>query len=144
MPSRATSLKIRALTRPSATSGDSSTTFSTNSCTRDRARSVHDLYRNGEEVDESGRYFPDLVVREASRFIIENRDGPFFLFCAFNVPHYPEQSDPKFDSLYRDVPMPRRSYASMISTTDDRIGQVLDTLDVWGVRENTIILFMKR
>lgn len=102
----------------------------------------HDLYRNGEEVDETGRYFPDLVVREASRFIIENRDGPFFLFCAFNVPHYPEQSDPKFDSLYKDIPMPRRSYASMISTTDDRIGQVLDTLDVWGVRENTIILFM--
>ena len=102
----------------------------------------HDLYRNGEEIDETGRYFPDLVVREATRFIVENKDRPFFLYCAFNVPHYPEQSDPKFRGLYDTMPMPRRSYASMITTTDDRIGQVLRTLDLWGLRENTIVLFM--
>lgn len=102
----------------------------------------HDLYRNGEEVFETGRYFPDLVVREATRFIVENKDRPFFLYCAFNVPHYPEQSDPKYHKMYDRMPMPRRSYASMITTTDDRIGQVLRTLDVWGLRENTIVLFM--
>lgn len=102
----------------------------------------HDLYRNGEEVDETGRYFPDLVVREATRFIVENKDRPFFLYCAFNVPHYPEQSDPKFHGMYDSMPMPRRSYASMITTTDDRIGQVLRALDVWGLRESTIVLFM--
>lgn len=102
----------------------------------------HDLYRNGEKVDETGRYFPDLVVREANRFIVENKDRPFFLYCAFNVPHYPEQSDPKFRKMYTDMPMPRRSYASMITTTDDRIGQVLRTLDLWGLRDNTIVLFM--
>ncbi len=102
----------------------------------------HDLYRNGEEVDETGRYFPDLVVREATRFIVENKDRPFFLYCAFNVPHYPEQSDPKFDKMYDSMPMPRRSYASMITTTDDRIGQVLRALDLWGLRDNTIVLVM--
>lgn len=102
----------------------------------------HDLYRNGEAVDETGRYFPDLVVREANRFIVENKDRPFFLYCAFNVPHYPEQSDPKFRKMYADMPMPRRSYASMITTTDDRIGQVLRTLDLWDLRDNTIVLFM--
>ena len=102
----------------------------------------HDLYRNGKEIDETGRYFPDLVVREATRFIVENKDRPFFLHCAFNVPHYPEQSDPKFHKMYESMPMPRRSYASMITTTDDRIGQVLRTLDQWGLRDNTIVLFM--
>ncbi len=102
----------------------------------------HDLYRNGEEVDETGRYFPDLVVREATRFIVENKDRPFFLYCAFNVPHYPEQSDPKFQKMYDSMAMPRRSYASMITTTDDRIGQVLHALDLWGLRDNTIVLFM--
>ena len=102
----------------------------------------HDLYRNGEQVDETGRYFPDLVVREATRFIVENKDRPFFLYCAFNVPHYPEQSDPKFDKMYDSMAMPRRSYASMITTTDDRIGQVLRTLDLWGLRDDTIVLFM--
>ena len=102
----------------------------------------HDLYRNGTEVDETGRYFPDLVVREATRFIVENKDRPFFLYCAFNVPHYPEQSDSKFDGMYDSMAMPRRSYASMITTTDDRIGQVLRTLDLWGLRENTLVIFM--
>ena len=102
----------------------------------------HDLYRNGEEIDETGRYFPDLVVREATRFIVENKDRPFLLYCAFNVPHYPEQTDAKFDKMYDSMAMPRRSYASMITTTDDRIGQVLRALDDWGLRENTIVLFM--
>ncbi|MCY4596932.1 MAG: sulfatase-like hydrolase/transferase [Bryobacterales bacterium] len=102
----------------------------------------HDLYRNGEEVYETGRYFPDLVVREATRFIVENKDHPFFLYCAFNVPHYPEQSDPKFAKMYDSMAMPRRSYASMITTTDDRIGQVLRALDLWGLRDNTLVLFM--
>lgn len=102
----------------------------------------HDLYRNGYEVDETGTYFPDLVVREATRFIVENKDRPFFLYCAFNVPHYPEQTDPKFDGMYDSMAMPRRSYASMITTTDDRIGQVLRTLDLWGLRDNTLVVFM--
>ena len=102
----------------------------------------HDLYRNGEEIDETGRYFPDLVVREATRFIVENKDRPFFLYCAFNVPHYPEQSDPKFAKMYDSMAMPRRSYASMITTTDDRIGQVLNALDNWGLRDNTLVIFM--
>lgn len=102
----------------------------------------HDLYRNGKEVDETGHYFPDLVVREATRFIVENKDRPFFLYCAFNVPHYPEQSDPKFAKMYDDMAMPRRSYASMITTTDDRIGQVLKTLETWGLRDNTLVIFM--
>ena len=102
----------------------------------------HDLYRDGKEIDETGRYFPDLVVREATRFIVENKDRPFFLYCAFNVPHYPEQSDPKFDKMYDGMAMPRRSYASMITTTDDRIGQVLDTLEAWGLRDNTLVIFM--
>lgn len=102
----------------------------------------HDLYRDGQEVDETGRYFPDLVVREATRFIVENKTRPFFLYCAFNVPHYPEQSDPKFARMYDSMEMPRRSYASMITTTDDRIGQVLRTLDLWGLANNTLVLFM--
>ncbi len=30
---------------------------------------VHDLWRNGVEVHEDGRFFPDLCVEEASRFM---------------------------------------------------------------------------
>ncbi len=102
----------------------------------------HDLYRGTEEVFARGEYFPDLMIREANRFLDENRSRPFFLYVAFNVPHYPEQADGKFDERYKDLPMPRRSYAKMVSTTDDRMGRVLGKLDQLGIRDDTILIFM--
>ena len=42
-----------------------------------------------EGVDETGRYFPDLVVRESHALHRRKQRRPFFLYCAFNVPHYP-------------------------------------------------------
>ena len=105
-------------------------------------KGFHDLYRGTEEQFEKGKYFPDLVVRKANRFLEENRDSPFFMYVPFNIPHYPEQADAKFDDRYRDMPMPRQSYARMISTTDDRMGQIMSKLDKLGLRDNTIIVFM--
>ena len=61
--------------------------------------------------------------------------------AAFNVPHYPEQADSKFDSMYAQLPEPRRSYARIISTTDDRMGKILKKLDELGLRDETIIIF---
>ena len=106
----------------------------------------HDLYRGTEEQFEDGKYFPDLVVNEATRFLDErSRDEkqvPFLLLVAFNIPHYPEQADRKFAERYKDLPMPRRSYAEIVSTTDDRIGRVLTKMDEVGLRENTIVVFL--
>ncbi|HUT30371.1 MAG TPA: sulfatase-like hydrolase/transferase [Sedimentisphaerales bacterium] len=104
-------------------------------------KGFHDLYRGTEEVFEPGKYFPDLVVREAIRFLDENKSGPFFLCVAFNIPHYPEQADSKFDSVYGQLPEPRRSYAKIVSTTDDRMGKILKKLDELGLRDETIIIF---
>ena len=102
----------------------------------------HDLYRGTTEIFRRGEYFPDLAVSEAIRFIEGNRDRPFFLYLAFNIPHYPEQPDTRFDQRYKDLPMPRRSYAKMISTTDDRMGRIVEKLDELGLRENTVIIYM--
>ena len=102
----------------------------------------HDLYRGVAEQFMRDKYFPDLMTDEALGFIERNRERPFFLYAAFNIPHYPEQHDAKFDERYKDLPMPRRSYARILSTTDDRIGRVLGKLDELGLRKNTMILFM--
>lgn len=101
----------------------------------------HDLYRGTAEIFEEGRYFPDLVVREAERFLDENKSNPFFLFVSFNLPHYPEQADSKFDDMYAELPLPRRSYAKALSTADDRMGRILGKLDELALRDNTIIAF---
>lgn len=102
----------------------------------------HDLYRNHEEIFEDGKYFPDLVVRESSRFLQKNKDNPFFLFVSLNIPHYPEQADPRFTQMFGDLSMPRRSYAAMISTTDDRIGQIIKKIDELNLRDKTMIIWM--
>lgn len=69
----------------------------------------HDLYDGDREVFANGRYFPDLVTQRAEAFIEANREQPFFLMVAYNIPHYPEQPDPKFDDRYASLPMPRRA-----------------------------------
>jgi arylsulfatase A len=102
----------------------------------------HDLYDQKKEIDETGKYFPDLATKHAVEFIEQNKEGPFFLYVAFNIPHYPEQADAKFDDRYADLPMPRQSYAKMVSTTDDRMGVIVKKITDLGLRDNTMIIYM--
>ncbi len=101
----------------------------------------HDLYQNREEIHRPGQFFPDLMVGEIKEIINKDSDKPFFIYWAFNAPHYPYQGEPKWLEHYKDLPTPRKEYASFISTMDERIGQVLDELDRTGQAENTIVIF---
>jgi arylsulfatase A-like enzyme len=102
----------------------------------------HDLWRDNEVVWEEGKYFPDLVVREAHRFLEENQHNPFFMYLPFNVPHYPMQGEEEYREMYADMEMPRQAYAEFVSTIDEKIGAVIDKVDALGLRENTLIVFM--
>lgn len=103
----------------------------------------HDLWRNGEEIYEDGKYFPDLMVREANRFIEDNTDHPFFIYFAINIPHYPLQGEKKWLDYYENkgLESPRDKYAAFISTMDEKIGLVLDKLHEMGLKDNTIVVF---
>jgi arylsulfatase A-like enzyme len=101
----------------------------------------HDLWRNDKEHWENGAFFGDLVVREAHRFLEENRSRPFFLFLPFNLPHYPCHPPEKFLRLYQQLPEPRRSYAAAITALDAAIGRIVDKLEKLGLREKTLIIF---
>jgi arylsulfatase A-like enzyme len=101
----------------------------------------HDLYRNGQEVHHDGRYFPDLMVEEAGRFMEQNRARPFFIYFAINTPHYPYQGESKWLEHYKDLAHPRNLYAAFVSSTDERIGTLLRKVDDLRLRENTIIVF---
>ncbi len=101
----------------------------------------HDLYENGEEVWADGKYFPDLMAEKADEFVRNNRNKPFFLYYAINLPHYPVQPTEKWRKYYKDLPHPRSGYAGFISVIDERVGQLMKTLDELGIRENTLIIF---
>jgi arylsulfatase A-like enzyme len=99
------------------------------------------LWRNGEEVWEDGRFFMDLITEECEQFLEKNKDRPFFLYWAINVPHYPLQGTEKWRQAYQDLPAPRNMYAAFVSTMDERIGRVLAKLDQFELREKTLVIF---
>ena len=103
----------------------------------------HDLWCNGKEVYEDGTYFPDLMIRETNTFIDKNKDNPFFIYFAINMPHYPLQGEKKWLDYYSDkgLESPRDKYAAFVSTMDEKIGEVVNHLKELGLYENTIIVF---
>lgn len=105
-------------------------------------KGFHDLWNNEEEIFERGSYYPSLMTDKAIEFMEENRNQPFFLYVAFNLPHYPEQPDSQFVAINEHLSEPRRSYATVISTVDDKIGQILNKLEELNLRDNTLVIFM--
>jgi arylsulfatase A-like enzyme len=105
-------------------------------------KGYHDLWKNNEEIFERGSYFPSLMTEQAIQFIEKNNHQPFFLYAAFNLPHYPLQPDSQFISINKNLKEPRKSYATVISTVDDKIGQILSKLDELKIRDNTVVFFM--
>ncbi|MCR9098381.1 MAG: sulfatase-like hydrolase/transferase [bacterium] len=100
----------------------------------------HDLWRNGEEVWHDGQFFLDLMEQEAHEYIRAHREEPFFLYYAINMPHYPLQAKSQWREYYADLPSPRKEYAAFISTIDESLGRLMDQLDRYGLRENTIVI----
>lgn len=72
-------------------------------------------------------------------------DGkPFFVNLWVHEPHTPFHTVPKYEWRFREMEeesRPDQIYASVLSHADDRIGEVLDTLDRLGVAENTLVIF---
>ena len=101
---------------------------------------VHDLWRNEVEVYYGGRYFPDLMVEEAGRFMEEHRNEPFFMYFAMNTPHYPYQGEEKWLKRFADLPYPRNLYAAFVASLDERLGKLFAKIEALGLNERTIVV----
>ncbi|TWU42362.1 sulfatase family protein [Novipirellula artificiosorum] len=68
---------------------------------------------------------------------------PFFINLWVHEPHTPFHTVPKYRWRFRDSGLEEADeiYASVLSHADDRIGQVLDTLDRLELTENTLVIF---
>ncbi|MHC4995799.1 MAG: sulfatase family protein [Planctomycetota bacterium] len=79
----------------------------------------------------------------AIRFIRKaKRQGkPFFVNLWLHEPHTPFHTQPKYRWRFRDLPETDNIYASVLSHADDRVGQVLDTLDRLELTDNTLVIF---
>ncbi len=108
-----------------------------------QAPHVHDLRRDDREVHEDGAYLTDLVTREAVRFVDEHRDGPFLLYVAYNLPHYPLQAPQRLMRKFDRLPNRSRArYAGTLAAVDESVGTVLAALDERKLAERTLVVFL--
>lgn len=82
-------------------------------------------------------------ARNAIAFIRKSkRKGkPFFINLWLHEPHTPFHTVPKYRWRFRDLDEADNIYASVLSHADDRIGEVLDTLDRLDLSKNTLVIF---
>jgi arylsulfatase A-like enzyme len=102
------------------------------------------LDRNGSLSRGDGRYLTDVFTDEAVEFVQRHQSERFFLYLAYNAPHFPFETRADDLALFHDSDnftlAVRRIYA-MIRCMDRGIGRVLEVLDRAAIAENTIVLF---
>ncbi len=94
-------------------------------------------------------YSHDLMTREALNFIRENREGPFFLYLPYTIPHNNgeairgEQMEVPDYGIYadREWPSDRKGYAAMITRMDGDVGKITDLLEELDLTGNTVVFF---
>jgi arylsulfatase A-like enzyme len=105
-------------------------------------RSDRRAVSRGWETVEVTDYLTDVFTEEAVAFIERNQNDPFFLYLSHTTPHTPLQATAKYLDRYRHIgDKATRIYAAMVSSLDDSLGAVVDTLEAIDQLENTLILF---
>ncbi len=102
---------------------------------------THDLWENDKEIFENGEYLTDKITEKSVDFIERHKEEPFFLYVAYNAPHYPMHAPKKYIDRFPELPPDRRIMAAMISAVDDGVGEIVKELEKNGLLENTIIYF---
>ncbi len=102
-----------------------------------------DLYLDTQPVTEGG-YSTSLIKQNALEFLEQMKDRPFFLYVAFNAPHWPLQGP---DDANREISTKgwaqgtRETYVKMVEAMDASIGELLASLDRHGLASNTLVVF---
>ena len=96
------------------------------------------LLRDKKEIERPANQYTITrrYTEEAVRFIKANREKPFFIYLAHNLPHVPLFTSKEFNNVSL-----RGLYGDVIEEIDWSVGQVLDTLRTTGLAENTLVAF---
>lgn len=108
------------------------------------------LWKNDKKYDLKGDYDGKgytqyYFTSEAKRFISENKEGPFFLYLAYTIPHarleIPEEDE--CYKMYQDKKWPKaqKKHAAMISRVDKDVGDLLKHLEALKIDKNTLVIF---
>ena len=111
-------------------------------------RQGHNYMRRNTEVIDPAGHATDLFSQWASDYLRDRatkKDHPFFLYLAFNAPHFP--IEPPADWLAKvkqrtpQMDAKRALNVALVEHLDDRIGRVLAALKESGLEQNTVVVF---
>jgi len=90
-----------------------------------------------DALDQEGMdSLTQVYTKEAMDFIRSNKDRPFFLYLAHNMPHVPLGASKKFRGRSR-----RGLFGDVIEELDWSAGEILKTLKELNLDDNTLIVF---
>jgi arylsulfatase A-like enzyme len=95
----------------------------------------------GNANAKRGEYSAELIAERALQFIRQHRDGPFFLYAAFTLPHGRFEVPDDKPYTDRDWPQPEKNFASMVTRLDGYVGRILALLTELKLDRNTIVFF---
>jgi len=96
------------------------------------------LMRNTEVIERPAQQttITKRYTEETVKYINENKDSPFFIYLAHNMPHVP---------LFRSTDFENKSergiYGDVIEEIDWSMGQIIKALEDNGIAENTLVIF---
>lgn len=130
------------------------------------------LWRNEEKIMMEGNtgtdkvtYAPEVIHREALKFIEDNKDTTFFLFYPAIMPHAELVAPEEYMARFRGQLLPEKSFsgvddgerfrtgpyasqeeshaafAAMVTLLDNMVGEIIEKVHALGLDENTIIIF---
>lgn len=104
------------------------------------------MRRNDKAISPKG-HATDLFTQWSIDYVrqISQHDEPFFLYLAYNAPHFPIQPPPDWLTRVKarepQLDDRRAANVAFIEHLDDGIGQVLEAIKAAGIEENTLVVF---
>ncbi|MEE8450328.1 MAG: arylsulfatase, partial [Thermoguttaceae bacterium] len=93
-------------------------------------------------------FVPHLCQKEVIQFIDRNKEKPFFLYYALNIPHANNEGGskgmevPSYGQFAdEDWPDSEKGFAAMIGYIDGYVKEILDKLEETGLEEKTLVIF---
>ncbi len=124
------------------------------------------VWLKDNEGTGEGIYAPIPIHEHAIKFIVENKDKPFFMYYPSVIPHAELFAPEEYMAKYRGKFLPEKEYkgadegaprykiggygsqpeshaafAAMVNLLDDQVGEIVAKLKELGIDDNTIIMF---
>ncbi|MDE0569437.1 MAG: sulfatase-like hydrolase/transferase [Verrucomicrobiales bacterium] len=101
------------------------------------------LMRDGKLMETTEKdYGPDILTDYLIEFIGKNRSKPFFAYYPMLLVHSPflKTPDSKLDAN-RLISKSLTNFRDMTAYADKCVGRIVDTLEKYGLREKTVIIY---